>query len=93
MTIDKSKTVESNNLDRAVWLDLAKSLANYEGLMAELAARRAEIVRTERRIGLLGALLSLDGIAVKLPESAPLEISERLTTRIEATKDLMGKGA
>jgi len=77
----------SNKLDRRMLADLRESLTGYDAMMAELKARRAEIQRTERRIGLIAALVSVEGASVELPNCLEPEIAERLNARIKAIAD------
>lgn len=81
----------SNGLDGDTWANLAESLAIYEALVADLSVRREEIVRAERRIGLMAAMLSIDGISVTLPADMAPEIAGRLLAQIEAAVDFVGR--
>lgn len=72
-------TVESNKLDQWLWEDFRVSLAGYEQLTAQLRAQRDDVARVERRIGLLAALIAVDGGTVKLPDHLDPAIEERLS--------------
>jgi hypothetical protein len=73
-----AETVESKNMDVLFFEDFERVLEDFEHFSIELRESRAEMMRIERRIALMAALLAVDGVTAELPADLDSDVAERL---------------